>query len=244
MPRSPIRLAALSISLLLCTSPAHGQQPAGRPRSNANNTLTDAERAAGWRLLFDGSTTNGWRGYKSQTLPPAWHVEDGTLTKNTGTDDIITTDRLANFELDLDWQLAPKGNAGVFYRGTEEYDHIYWSAPEYQLLDDKGHADGRNRKTAAGAAYAIYRSPAGYLHAPGDWNHTRIVVNGNHVEHWLNGHEMVAYTLGSPDWRARVKKSKFVDYPNYGKATTGYIGIQGDHDGALSLRNIKIKVLP
>jgi len=165
MLRSPLRLAALSIALLLCTSPAHGQQPAGRPRSNANNTLTDAERAAGWRLLFDGSTTNGWRGYKSQTLPPAWHVEDGTLTKNTGTDDIITTDKFANFELDLDWQLAPKGNAGVFYRGTEEYDHIYWSAPEYQLLDDKGHADGKNRKTAAGAAYAIYRSPAGYLHA-------------------------------------------------------------------------------
>ena len=92
MLRSPLRLAALSIALLLCTSPTHGQQPAGRPRSNANNTLTDAERAAGWRLLFDGSTTNGWRGYKSQTLPPAWHVEDGTLTKNTGTDDIITTD--------------------------------------------------------------------------------------------------------------------------------------------------------
>src|SRR5205807_9205643 len=92
MLRSPLRLAALSISFLLYTSPADGQQPAGRPRSNANNTLTDAERAAGWRLLFDGSTTNGWRGYKSQTLPPAWHVEDGTLTKNTGTDDIITTD--------------------------------------------------------------------------------------------------------------------------------------------------------
>jgi len=244
MPRSPIRLAALSISLLLCTSPAHGQRPAGRPRSNANNTLTDAQRAAGWRHLFDGTTTNGWRGYKSQTLPPAWHVEDGTLTKNTGTDDIITTDKFANFELDLDWQLAPKGNAGVFYRGTEEYDHIYWSAPEYQLLDDVKADDNKTRLTCAGAAYALYPSPPGHLKPVGDWNTARIVARGAHVEHWLNGHKMVTYTLGSTDWKARVKKSKFAAYPNYGLASEGYIGIQGDHDGALWLRNIKIKVLP
>src|SRR5207237_3640447 len=241
MPRSPIRLAALSISFLLCTSPAHGQRPAGRPRSNANNTLTDAERAAGWRLLFDGSTTNGWRGYKSQTLPPAWHVEDGTLTKNTGTDDIITTDKFANFELDLDWQLAPKGNSGVFYRGTEEYDHIYWSAPEYQLLDDAGHPDGKSRLTSAGADYALYPSPAGIVKPADQWNSTLIVVNGNSVQHWLNGQKLLEYELGSADWEAKVKASKFVAYPNYGRASKGYIAIQGDHDGTLSIRNVRIR---
>jgi hypothetical protein len=243
MSHNPVPLSALSIALVLLTTSARAQKPAGNPKTDAN-TLSAAEQAAGWRLLFDGNTTNGWRGYKSQTLPAAWHVEDGTLMKKTGTDDIITTEKFGNFELQLDWQLAPKGNAGVFYRGTEEYDHIYWSAPEYQLLDDKGHPDGHSRLTSAGADYALYPSPAGYLHAPGKWNYTRIVVNGNHVEHWLNGHRMVVYTLGSKGWLARVKKSKFAEYPNYGKATTGYIGIQGDHDGALALRNIKIKVLP
>jgi hypothetical protein len=235
MPLRSIRLAAVPLALALLAPAAQGQSA---------NTLTAAEQSAGWRLLFDGQTLNGWRGYKSQSVPPAWHVEKGLLTKSTGTEDIITTEMYGNFDLQLDWRLAPKGNAGVFYRGTEEYDHIYWSAPEYQLLDDKGHADGKTRLTAAGSDYAVYPSPAGYLHKPGAWNHSRILVNGNHVEHWLNGHRMVVYTLGSPNWQARVKKSKFSMFPNYGKATTGYIGIQGDHDGALALRNIKIKVLP
>ena len=230
-----IRFAALFIALVLPPS-AHAQQTA--------NTLTPAEQAAGWRLLFDGETLNGWRGYKSQSVPAAWRARNGLLEKDTGTADIITTDTSGNFDLRFDWRLAPKGNAGVFYRGTEEYDHIYWSAPEYQLLDDKGHADGKTRLTAAGSDYAVYPSPAGHLHKPGAWNHSRILVNGNHVEHWLNGHRMVVYTLGSPNWQRRVKKSKFAMFPNYGKAATGYIGIQGDHDGALTLRNIKIKVLP
>jgi hypothetical protein len=233
MLRQSIRSVPLLVALAL---PAAAQTQA--------NTLTAAEKAAGWRLLFDGQTLNGWRGYKSQSVPAEWHATNGLLAKEKGTEDLISTDKFANFDLRFDWRLAPKGNAGIFYRGTEEYDHIYWSAPEYQLLDDKGHADGKTRLTSAGADYAVYPSPAGFLHAPGRWNHSRILVNGNHVEHWLNGYRMVSYELGSPDWQARVKKSKFSMFPNYGKAASGYIGIQGDHDGALALRNIKIKVLP
>jgi hypothetical protein len=244
MPHRPIRIAAATSAVLaLVAGSATAQQQSGKP-ATVPNTLTAAEQKAGWKLLFDGTTTDGWRGYKSNTLPPEWHVENGTLTKSKPAHDIVTTDKYANFDLQLDWKLAPKGNAGVFYRGTEEYDAIYWSAPEYQLLDDKGHPDGHSRLTSAGADYALYASPKGYLHPAGHWNHTRIVVNGNHVEHWLNGHRMVTYTLGSPDWTARVKKSKFAAYPNYGKASEGYLAIQGDHDGALWLRNIKIKVLP
>jgi hypothetical protein len=240
MLRYSIHLATLALALSATSVSAQVKQQ-GRP----NNTLTDAEKAAGWRLLFDGQTTNGWRGYRSQSMPPAWHVtQDGLLAKDTGTADIVTTDQYANFDLQLDWKIAPRGNSGIFYRGTEEYDHIYWSAPEYQLLDDKGHVDGKYRLTSAGADYAVYPTQKGYVHPAGRWNHTRILVNGNHVEHWLNGHKVVTYELGSPDWQARVKKSKFAMFPNYGKATTGYIGIQGDHDGALELRNIKIKVLP
>jgi hypothetical protein len=237
----PSRLKVL-VAALLVPIALHAQQQAGRP--SGANALTPAETKAGWKLLFDGTTTSGWRGYKSQSLPPEWHVEDGTLTKSKPAHDLVSNDKYRNFELQLDWKLAPGGNAGIFYRGTEEYDAIYWSAPEYQLLDDKRHPDGKSRLTAAGSDYALYPSPAGFVHPAGKWNHTRLVVNGDHVEHWLNGHKMVTYTLGGRDWTARVKKSKFKDYPNYGKASEGYIGIQGDHDGALALRNIKIKVLP
>ena len=243
MPHRLIRSTALSSALIIAAVGAHAQEPAGHPRAQAN-TLTDAEKVAGWKLLFDGTTLNGFRGYKSQSVPSGWHVSDGTLGKEGGTEDIVTTDKYANFDLQVDWKIAKGGNSGIFYRGTEEYDHIYWSGPEYQLLDDKGHADGKDRLTSAAADYAVYASPKGYLHPAGQWNHTRIVVNGDHVEHWLNGHKMVTYTLGSKDWQKRVAASKFKDWPNYGKAKEGYIAIQGDHDGALALRNIKIKVLP
>ena len=193
--------------------------------------------AAGWRALFDGKDTSAWRGYKSQDLPPEWKVVDGVLTKEGKSNDIVTKDQFGDFELEADWKIAPGGNAGIFYRGTEEYDHVYWSAPEYQLLDDARHPDGKNRLTSAGAAYALYPPPAGVV------NHTRIVARGPHVEHWLNGKKVVQYELGSPDWEAKVKASKFKDWPNYGRAKKGVIAIQGDHEGTLEMKNIRIREL-
>ena len=208
------------------------------------NMLTSAERTAGWRLLFDGTTTKGWHGYKSQTMPNGWRAAAGTLKKEGSVGDILTNDQYANFELVLDWKIATGGNAGVFYRGTEEYEHIYWSAPEYQLLDDANAPDGKSRLTSAGAAYALYPPPSGIVKPANQWNSTRIVVNGAHVEHWLNGQKVVQYELWSPDWEAKVKASKFKDWPNYGRAKSGYIAIQGDHNGVIELRNIKIRALP
>jgi hypothetical protein len=197
-----------------------------------------------WHSLFDGKTMDQWRGYQSQAVPDGWKVEDGIIVKNTSTGDLITKDEFANFELELDWKLGPGGNAGIFYRGTEEYEHIYWSAPEYQLLDDATAPDGKNRLTSAGAAYALYPPPEGVLKPANEWNHARIVVNGNHVEHWMNGQKLLEYELGSPDWTAKVAASKFSEWPNYGKAARGHIAIQGDHDGTLALRNLRIRVLP
>ena len=208
------------------------------------NMLTTAERAGGWRLLFNGTTTQGWRGYKSDAVPNGWRAANGTLKKDGSVGDILTADQFGNFELVIDWKIAKGGNAGIFYRGTEEYDHIYWSAPEYQLLDDANAPDGKSRLTSAAAAYALYPSPAGIVKPAGEWNSSRIVVNGAHVEHWLNGQKVVQYELWSPDWEAKVKASKFKDWPNYGRSKSGYIAIQGDHDGALALRNIKIRTLP
>jgi hypothetical protein len=242
MHRRPIALTIATASLLLAVSTAQSQQQTGKPAA-APNTLTAAEQKAGWKLLFDGTTTTGWRGYKSQSLPAEWHVEDGTLTKSKPAHDIVSTDKYGNFDLQLDWKLARKGNAGVFYRGTEEYDHVYWSAPEYQLLDDAKHPDGHSRLTSAGAAYALYPSPAGIVKPGGQWNSTRIVVRGSHVEHWLNGQKVVEYDLGSPDWEAKVKAAKFAEWPHYGRAARGHIAIQGDHSGTLQLRNVRIREL-
>ncbi len=206
--------------------------------------LSTSGCAGRWRPLFDGSTTSGWRGYQSQELPKGWYVADGELKKDGPTGDIITNDEYSDFDFQIDWKIGKGGNSGIFYRATEEYPKVYWSGPEYQLLDDANAPDGQSRLTSAGAAYAIYPSPAGFVKPANEWNHTEIIVRGNHVEHWLNGTKLLEYELNSDDWKARVAKSKFAEWPNYGKARKGHIGIQGDHAAALALRNIKIRVLP
>ncbi len=237
------RAAIISqLALLIAGCTQAGNAPAVSTTSGAT-TLTAEQRAAGWRSLFDGTSTSAWRGYQSPTFPAGWSIVDGVLTKSGSVGDLVSKEQFGNFELALDWNLSTGGNAGLFYRGTEEYDHIYWSAPEYQLLDDANHPDGKNRVTSAGAAYALYPPPAGVVKPAGQWNSTLIVVNGNRVQHWLNGQKLLEYELGSPDWEAKVKASKFVEYPKYGRATRGYIGIQGDHDGVLSIRNVRIREL-
>lgn len=196
-----------------------------------------------WRPLIEDHSATEWRGWAAPGLPTGWHVAGGVLTKEGAVDDLVTIQNFANFELELEWKIGKAGNSGVFYRGTREYDHIYWSGPEYQLLDDANAPDGSSRLTAAAAAYALYGAPAGVVSAYGHWNKARIVVRGNHVEHWLNGKKVVSYELKSADWRAKVAASKFVQYPHYGLADTGLIGIQGDHPGSLAVRHIRIREL-
>jgi hypothetical protein len=233
-------ISQLAVLIVACTQV--GNAPAVSTTSGAT-TLTAEQRAAGWRSLFDGTSTSAWRGYRSPTFPAGWTIVDGVLTKSGSVGDLVSKEQFGNFELALDWNLSPAGNAGIFYRGTEDYDHIYWSAPEYQLLDDANHPDGKSRLTSAGAAYGLYPSPAGVVKPAGQWNSTLIVVNGNRVQHWLNGQKLLEYELGSPDWEAKVKASKFVEYPKYGRASRGYIGIQGDHEGVLSIRNVRVREL-
>jgi len=202
--------------------------------------IRSSKSATTWRALFDGKSLEQWRGYKT-AVTPGWKIADGTLTKDGRVADIMTKQTFGDFELELEWKIGEAGNSGIFYRGTEEYDHIYWSAPEYQLLDDIKGADNKTRLTCAGAAYALYPSPAGHLKSVGDWNSTRIVARGAHVEHWLNGVKLVEYELWSPDWEAKVKASKFKDWPNYGRAKRGHIAFQGDHEGSLAFRNVRIR---
>jgi 3-keto-disaccharide hydrolase len=194
-----------------------------------------------WHALLQERGAPEWRGWKEPGLPAGWHVEGGVLSKDGPVDDLVTTQNFADFELELEWKIGKAGNSGIFYRGTREYDHVYWSAPEYQLLDDANAEDGKSRLTAAAAAYALYGPPAGVVQPFDHWNKTRLIVRGNHVEHWLNGRKVVEYELKSADWKAKVAGSKFVKYPNYGLAGTGLIGIQGDHPGTLALRGIRIR---
>jgi hypothetical protein len=241
--------AVLGASLAACagTQQNSEQRPAGvqsTAHGEANvSVVTAQERAAGWRPLFDGKSTGGWRGYKKPDMPRGWQVVDGALTRVGQGGDIITTDQFENFELALEWKVAPGGNSGIFYRVTEAGEESYHSGPEMQVLDDARHADGGSRLTSAGSLYGIYGAPPGVVKPAGEWNAVRLVVNGSHVEHWLNGVKVVDYELGSPDWEKRVGDAKFKEWPAYGRAQRGHIALQ-DHGDWVAFRNIKIKVLP
>jgi hypothetical protein len=207
---------------------------------DAPNTLTPEEQRQGFRLLFDGTSLTGWRAFKRQDVS-IWQVQNGTIYQPGGDGaDLITVDEFKDFELRLEWKIAPGGNSGIFYRATEEYPEIYWSAPEMQVLDDSGHADGHNRLTSAGSAYGLYAAPAGVVKPAGQWNAIRIIVRGHHVEHWMNGVKVVQYELGSADWTAKVAATKFHSWPNYGKAPQGHIGVQV-HGNEVWYRSVRIR---
>ena len=209
---------------------------------DARNTLSAAERAAGWRLLFDGRTTAGWTGFRKDSVT-GWRVEDGALVRAGPGGDIVTIEQFANFELTLEWNVAAGGNSGIFFRVTDARGAVYETGPEMQVLDDSGHADGKSRLTAAGSNFALHAAPAGVVKPAGQWNAVRLVVNGSHVEHWLNGQKVVEYELWTPEWKDLVRASKFRQWDGYGRALTGRIALQ-DHGDRVAYRDIKIRVLP
>lgn len=207
-----------------------------------HNTLTDEQRAAGWQLLFDGRSLDGWRGYNQSELPGGWGVEDGMLTRTGPGGDLITDAEFADFDLRVEWMVEPGGNSGIFYRAAEGQEWIYHSAPEMQVLDDERHYDGGNPLTSAGANYGLHPAPRGVVRPAGEWNEARVRVRGNRVEHWLNGTAMVDYELGSPEWEALVAGAKFAEWPAYGRAARGHIGLQ-DHGDRVWYRNLRIRPL-
>jgi hypothetical protein len=223
---------------------------AGVARGQAPNTLTAEETQSGWKLLFDGRTTANWRGFKSKAMPASWRVEDGSLLSRPGKGDsrgdIVTVDQFDDFELRLDWKMTRGGNSGVIYRATEEYRNVWDSGPEYQILDNKGHVDGLNPLSSAGACYAAFPPAKDVTRPLGQWNQTQILARGNHVEHWLNGEKLLEYRIGSERWRAHVKTSKFFasayGQSNWGRSLKGHIGLQ-DYGGAIEFRNIKLRAL-
>ena len=239
--------------LAACSAPDAQRAPADPAAADPPpNTLTEAERAAGWRLLFDGETAAGWRGYNLDAFPDTgWAVIDGTLVVGaTATDpdvpiggDIVTTESFTDFDLRFEFMLSDVANSGVLYRVIEEPGAAIWhNAPEYQVLDDTayiemGTMDMNTHLT--GDNYDLHAAGEKTLHGPGQWNTARIRVANNHVEHWLNGTKTVEYQLGSPEWEALVAASKFAPFPQYGRAASGPIGLQ-DHGRNVYYRSIKI----
>ena len=240
-------VAAIRIACLItfgAVMPACQSANGGSGSDTSMKTSSAGEQQSEWKSLFDGKSTAGWRNYKKESVGPGWTVVNGVLTRSgEGAGDIITTDRYANFELALDWKVAEGGNSGIFYRATEDNNYIWQSAPEMQVLDDAKHADGKSPLTSAGSNFALYPAPRGVVRPAGEWNSARLIVNGNHVEHWLNGQKLLEYELGSAEWIDRVAKSKFNTMPNYGKAREGHIGLQ-DHGDPVEFRDIRIRVLP
>ncbi len=222
---------------------------------NAHNILTEAEKEAGWQLLFDGKSTDQWRGYNHDAFPTkGWDIdEEGNLMvfKSDGSEDgfggdIITKEQYENFELQLDFLVSDTGNSGILYRAIEvEGTPIWHNAPEYQILDNQAYAkEGEESSTHFTAGnYDLHAVPAGLPKPVGEWNTARIVVNGKQVQHYLNGNKTVEYVIESPEWNELVANSKFSEYPSYGRALKGHIALQ-DHGHLVKFRNIKIKPLP
>ena len=208
------------------------------------NVLSAEESAQGFRLLFDGASTAGWRDYRGATLGAGWGVVDGALTITGRARDIVTLDEYRNFELRLEWKVPSGGNSGVMFHVGEDLETPWLTGPEMAVLDDARHPDGRSRLTSAGAAHSVYAAPSGVVRPATEWNDARLVVNGPHVEHWLNGVKVVEYEMWSDDWRQRVQASKFGRWPSYGTLATGRISLQGDHGPGVQFRSIRIKVLP
>ncbi|MBM3832508.1 MAG: DUF1080 domain-containing protein [Verrucomicrobia bacterium] len=207
-----------------------------------HNQLTEAEKAAGWKLLFDGKTTQGWRNFKKQAFPDkGWVVEDGCLkhVANAGGGDILTIDQFTDFEFQWEWKIPARANNGVKYFITEQRASAI--GHEYQMIDDILVKDA---KSSTGSFYEVLPPAADKpLKPPGQWNHSKIVVTRNHVEHWLNGTKVLEYELGSEQVKAGVAQSKFKDVAGFGTKIKGHI-LLTDHKDEAWFRNLKIRELP
>ncbi|MPZ18180.1 MAG: DUF1080 domain-containing protein [Luteitalea sp.] len=236
------------------TAPTTADMTSQSTGSATPNTLTPEEQRDGWKLLFDGKMTTGWRGAYLDTFPErGWTVENGELivlesggAESTHGGDIVTVDEYSNFELVMDFNLTPGANSGIKYFVTEEQGGTGASAIglEYQLLDDERHEDakrGRPGTRMLASLYDLIPAENRPINPPGEWNTARIVSRDRHVEHWLNGTKVLEYERGSADYRKLVAESKYANWERFGESDKGRILLQ-DHGNRVTFRNIKIRV--
>lgn len=206
--------------------------------------LPPGVKAGPWTDLLGGGASAHWRGYRLDTLPQAWSHDPstGVFTRTRFGGDIVTRRQFTDFEFVIEWKVGPGGNNGIFYHATEETRVIYENAPEMQILDNALHRDGKNLLTSAGANYALDAPVRDVTRPVSEWNESRVVVIGSHVEHWMNGVKLLEYELWTPEWTAKVAKTKFAQWPTYGLARRGHIGLQ-EHGDVVSFRGIRVREL-
>ncbi len=242
--------AFVVVGLGACGGPGRPTQESDVSPCNAVNVLTPEENAAGWELLFDGKSLNGWHGYNGQSTQ-AWGIEDCSL-KTAGTEgnygsdkraDLVTDKPYENFEFTIDWKTSKGGNSGVMYGVIEDpkYDAPWKTGPEYQFIDEVGFPEKLEEWQKAGADYAMHLpNDQKQLKPVGEWNTSKILVNGTHVEHWLNDRKILEFERWNDDWKKLRDSGKWKDAPDYGLAKVGRIAIQ-DHGSVFWFRNIKIR---
>jgi hypothetical protein len=236
-----IKVLAAALLMAAATGSAASSQP------TALNTLTAAERQAGWTLLFNGRDLTGWRSFAGGPPPSTWRVRDGMieLTKDDGQmsgTDLVTAGSYGAFELTLDWKVEAGGNSGVLYlaRNVPEASQVYQTGLEMQVLDDAGHADGKIPSHRAGSLYDITVPPAGASRPAGQWNRARLLVEPGRIRQWLNGTPTADVSYGDDAWRKRVAASKFAKMPLFGTFPSGVIALQ-DHGEPVAFRNVKLR---
>jgi hypothetical protein len=240
-------LLLLAFPVLLAACSSSGQPDGATPDTGGGsmNDQTSGTVENGWRPLFDGRSTAGWHAFGGGAPGAGWQVVNGALTRAAQAGDILTDEEFGSFELELEWKIAPGGNSGIFFHVVEDstLQYVWQTGPEMQVLDNAGHADGRQPNTSAGSNFALYPPARDATRPVGEWNAARLVVRGDHVEHWLNGEKLLEYELGSAEWQQRVAASKFSEMPRYARARRGHIALQ-DHGDEVAFRNIRIRVLP
>lgn len=199
-----------------------------------------------WEDLLAGNSTAQWRGFKKTAFPEkGWTLQDGTLhfAKGSGGGDLVTREQFGNFEFEFEWKVSAGANSGVIYRVSEAFEAPWHTGPEYQVLDDAKHGDGKNPKTSASALYALIAANAGKATKPvGEWNSGRIVLRGSKLEHWLNEKQVVATDLASPEFAQLVAGSKFKDLPRFAKEPAGHLCLQ-DHGDDVWFRHLRVRKL-
>jgi hypothetical protein len=196
----------------------------------------------GFTRLVEGDSQDGWIGYGQDKWPEGWEVSKGVLHRVSSSGDLMTEKEYGDFDLRFGWKISPGGNSGVMYRVSQEKGPAYETGPEYQILDNARHADGKQKVTSAGSLYALYAPSQDAAKPAGEWNRGRIVVEGNRVRHFLNGKKVVDAQLGGDEWNKLVAESKFAAWPKFGKNKSGHIVLQ-DHGNEVWFRNLRIKEL-
>ncbi|MEW6250045.1 MAG: DUF1080 domain-containing protein, partial [Planctomycetota bacterium] len=238
------RLAAFALTALVAFGFASAQTPATQP--SPPNELTPAEKAAGWQLLFDGKSTAGWRGFRAKAMPEkGWKVEDGCLrvVADERGGDILSTGQYGDFDLLVEFRVAPHANSGIFFRVTEDGDGVPDSGPEFQIIDDLGFNFPPTGGNSNGALYALAAPPENKPQRPaGEWNQARIRWRHGVLQQWLNGVKITEVRTDGDDWQQRIAKSKFKDAPAFAKSPKGHIALQ-DYGNDVWFRNMKIRDL-